>query len=87
MGIRYEYLIFSFQISPSTSDQSSQQVNENKKYVTKVSVFNLLLLTENKVCEKGFYKCYRGPCINESLICNGKIDCKGAWDDENNCRT
>ncbi|XP_065211228.1 G-protein coupled receptor GRL101-like [Planococcus citri] len=44
-----------------------------------------LTTCENKVCEKGFYKCYRGPCINESLICNGKIDCKGAWDDENNC--
>lgn len=36
-------------------------------------------------CPVGMFKCRNGPCINESLLCNGQIDCPDVWTDEHNC--
>lgn len=48
--------------------------------------YNLLIrVTADHVCEDEYYKCHRGPCLNKSLLCDGNIDCRGTWDDEDNC--
>ena len=45
----------------------------------------MIFFTAEKICPEGFYKCYRGPCINETMKCNENLDCAKTWDDEDNC--
>ncbi|KAL1129108.1 hypothetical protein AAG570_013639 [Ranatra chinensis] len=44
-----------------------------------------LLFIEDWVCNEGQFKCHGGPCLEHSLICNGKIDCLDTWEDEEGC--
>ncbi|KAK7591075.1 hypothetical protein V9T40_002688 [Parthenolecanium corni] len=36
-------------------------------------------------CPRDYYQCHDGSCINQTLVCNGNLDCKNTWDDEDNC--
>ncbi|XP_073968909.1 G-protein coupled receptor GRL101-like isoform X2 [Rhodnius prolixus] len=40
---------------------------------------------KNFTCMRDHFKCRLGPCLNQSLLCNKKIDCQHTWEDEDNC--
>lgn len=42
-------------------------------------------LLGNWKCPQEYYQCHDGSCINQTLVCNGNLDCKNTWDDEDNC--
>lgn len=42
--------------------------------------------TVDSICAENEYKCHRGPCIHQSLVCNMQVDCDLTWDDEEKCR-
>ena len=37
------------------------------------------------MCPPETFKCRNGPCLNQSLVCDEKIDCPGTWVDEDGC--
>ena len=36
-------------------------------------------------CADNHFKCLNGPCLNQSLVCNKRIDCHQGWNDEDPC--
>lgn len=42
---------------------------------------------EEKPCAKDMFRCENGPCIHESLHCDGVIDCPFDISDELDCHT
>jgi hypothetical protein len=42
--------------------------------------------TVDSICAENEYKCHRGPCIHQSMVCNMHVDCDLTWDDEEKCR-
>lgn len=42
---------------------------------------------EGRNCEPGMFRCENGPCIQESLRCNGRVECPFDQSDELDCVT
>jgi len=48
--------------------------------------FCLYGFLDDSKCTENEFKCHRGPCIHQSMVCDGQLDCDLTWDDEdNNC--
>ncbi|XP_071443294.1 G-protein coupled receptor GRL101-like [Hetaerina americana] len=44
-----------------------------------------LIGCEDWTCNSGAFKCRNGPCLNASLVCDGRVDCPWSWADEEGC--
>lgn len=55
--------------------------------ITDVSlVISMVFLLGDSVCSENEYRCDRGICIDQAMVCNGHAECDLTWDDEDNCR-
>lgn len=43
-------------------------------------------LAEDGRCDRNMFRCENGPCIQQSLRCNGNVDCPYDTSDELDCR-
>ena len=49
-------------------------------------ILHTYLDVQGRDCDRNMFRCENGPCIQESLRCNGIVDCPLDTSDELDCR-